>query len=173
MDRKELIRLYLEADTTVEQERELYDSFASMPPADDEEEAVFRMMNAILPVRLSTLPEADEEYDRMVKPSRMRSFRTWGISLAGIAAVILTLVFLVRKPGSTSEQEEPQYEYMDVLQQIAFISNFDPGEADNLEFRPVGDGFVMTAHFPDGQTASFMVTPLDGGKSFNLVSFNQ
>lgn len=173
MERKELIRSYLEADTTVEQERELYDSFASIPPSDEDEEAIFRMMAAIQPVQLSTLTEAGEEYDRMVKPSRMRAFCTWGFSLAGIAAAILTLVFLVRKPGSTSGLEAPQNEYMDVLQQIAFISNFDPGEADNLEFRPVGDGFVMTAHFPDGQTASFMVTPLDGGKSFNLVSFNQ
>ena len=49
---------------------------------------------------------------------------------------------------------------------------FNPADADNYEFKPVGDGFVMTAHFPDGQTASFIVTPLDGGKSFNLVSLN-
>ncbi len=173
MDRKKLIRSYLEADTTVEQERELYGSFASTPPEDDQEEAVFRMMRAMQPVRLSALPEAGEEFDRIIKPSRMRAFRTWGFSLAGIAAAILTLVLLVRKPESTSGQESAQNDYMDLLQKIAFISNFDPGEADNLEFRPVGDGFVMTAHFPDGQTASFMVTPLDGGKSFNLVSFNQ
>ena len=67
----------------------------------------------------------------------------------------------------------PQNDYTELIQQIAFLSNFNPAEAENLEFKPVGDGFVMTAHFPDGQTASYILTPLDGGKSFNLVALNK
>ena len=38
MDRKDLIRRYLDAETTPAQERELAASFAAAPPADEEEQ---------------------------------------------------------------------------------------------------------------------------------------
>ena len=34
------------------------------------------------------------------------------------------------------------------------------------------DGFIMTAHFQDGREASFILTPMEGGQSFYLVSLN-
>jgi hypothetical protein len=79
---------------------------------------------------------------------------------------------MTRKPSLPETPAISPEEYAVLIQQLNFISNFNPAEADSYEFKPVGDGFVMTAHFPDGQTASFIVTPLDGGKSFNLVSLN-
>ena len=153
MDRKDLIRLYLDAETTCEQEQELAASFATTPPADE--------------------AEAGDEYDRMVRPSRVRPFYTWGLSLAGVAAAIAAVVLFTGKPKQPGVPATPQNDYTELIQQIAFLSNFNPAEAENLEFKPVGDGFVMTAHFPDGQTASYILTPLDGGKSFNLVALNK
>ena len=172
MDRKDLIRLYLDAETTCEQEQELAASFATTPPADEEEMAVYKMMQAVRPIELHELPEAGDEYDRMVKPVKVRPFYTWGLSLAGVAAAITAVVLFTRKPDSPTIPPTPQNDYTELIQQIAFLSNFNPAEAENLEFKPVGDGFVMTAHFPDGQTASFIVTPLEGGTAFNLVSLN-
>ncbi len=173
MDRKDLIRLYLDAETTREQEQELAASFATTPPADEEEMAVYKMMKAVKPIELSKLPEAGAEYDRMVRPSRVRPCYTWGLSLAGVAAAIAAVVLFTRKPENPSLPATPQNDYTELIQQIAFLSNFNPAEAENLEFKPVGDGFVMTAHFPDGHTASYILTPLDGGESFNLVALNQ
>ena len=173
MDRKDLIRLYLDAETTCEQEQELAASFATTPPADEEEMAVYKMMQAVRPIELHELPEAGDEYDRMVKPVKVRPFYTWGLSLAGVAAAITAVVLFTRKPDSPTIPPTPQNDYTELIQQIAFLSNFNPAEAENLEFKPVGDGFVMTAHFPDGHTASSILTPLDGGESFNLVALNQ
>ena len=173
MDRKDLIRLYLDAETTSEQEQELAASFATTPPADEEEMAVYKMILAVRPVKLPELPEAGDEYDRIVKPAKVRPFYTWGLSLAGVAAAIAAVVLLTGKPDTPSIPAMPQNDYTELIQQIAFLSNFNPAEAENLEFKPVGDGFVMTAHFPDGHTASFILTPLDGGESFNLVALNQ
>ena len=173
MDRKDLIRLYLDAETTCEQEQELAASFAATPPADEEEMAVYRMMQVVKPIELSELPEAGEEYDRMVKPSRVRPFYTWGLSLAGVAAAITAVVLLTGKPDEPVVPARPEDDYTELIQQIALISSFNPAEAESLEFKPVGDGFVMTAHFPDGQTASYILTPLDGGGSFNLISLKQ
>ena len=167
-----MIILYLEAETTSEQERELSSSFAASPPADEEEMAVYLMLQAIKPVTIEELPEAENEFDRIVRRSETRKYRTWGFALAGAAAAIAAVIILTRKPSLPETPAVSPDEYAVLIQQLNFISNFNPAEADSYEFKPVGDGFVMTAHFPDGQTASFIVTPLDGGKSFNLVSLN-
>jgi hypothetical protein len=173
MDRKDLIRLYLDAETTCEQEQELAASFATTPPADEEEMAVYRMLQAVRPIKLPELPEAADEYDRMVKPSKVRPFYTWGLSLAGVAAAIVAVVLFTGRPDVPQPQPAQPDEMADLFQLLSTVSYFDPADADNYEFKPVGDGFVMTAHFPDGQTASYILTPLDGGKSFNLISLNQ
>ena len=173
MDRKDWIRLYLDAETTCEQEQELAASFATTPPANEEEMAVYKMMQAVKPIDLPELPEADDEYDRMVRPVKVRPFYTWGLSLAGVAAAVVAVVLLRGKPETISIPILPQNDNIDLIQQIAFISNFNPADADSLEFRPVGDGYILTAHFSDGQNASYMLTPLDGGKSFNLVALKQ
>ena len=171
MDRKDLIRLYLDAETTCEQEQELAASFATTPPADEEEMAVFKMLQAVRPVEFTKLPDAGDEYDRIVRQPKVRRIYTWGLSLAGIAAATVAVVLLIGKPNASVISAQPEDDYAELIQQIAFISNFNPAEAESLEFKPVGDGFVMTAHFPDGQTASYILTPLDGG--FNLISLNQ
>ena len=168
-----MIRLYLDAETTCEQEQELAASFATTPPANEEEMAVYKMMQAVKPIDLPELPEADDEYDRMVRPVKVRPFYTWGLSLAGVAAAVVAVVLLRGKPETISIPVLPQNDNIDLIQQIAFISNFNPADADSLEFRPVGDGYILTAHFSDGQNASYMLTPLDGGKSFNLVALKQ
>ena len=113
MDRKDLIRLYLDAETTCEQEKELAASFATTPPADEEEMAVYKMMQAVRPIELPELPEAGDEYDRMVRHSRVRPFYTWGLSLAGVAAAIAAVVLFTRKPENpvipaTPARERPQ-----------------------------------------------------------------
>ena len=171
MDRKDLIRLYLDADTTCEQEQELAASFATTPPADEEERAVYKKMQAVRPIELPELLEAGAEYDRMVRPSRVRPFYTWSLSLAGVAAAIVAVILLTGKPNDPAIPAQPEDDYTELIQQIAFLSNFNPADAESLEFEPVGDGYVMTAHFPDGQTVSYILTPLDGG--FNLISLNQ
>ena len=111
MDRKDLIRLYLDAETTCEQEQELAASFATTPPADEEEMAVYKMIQAVKPIELPELPEAGDEYDRMVRPSRVRPFYTWGLSLAGVAAAIAAVVLFTGKPKQPGVPATPQNDY--------------------------------------------------------------
>ena len=80
MDRKELIQRYLEAETTFAQEQELADSFATAPPVDEEEQAVYRMFQAIAPIRTEDLPEAGDEFDRIVRKARTRKIRNWSLA---------------------------------------------------------------------------------------------
>lgn len=169
MDRKELIQRYLESESTSVQEKELADSFSISPPVDEEEQAVYRMLQAITPIRTEELPEAGDEFDRIIRKVRTRNIRNWGLAVSGIAAILVAVVFLVRRPDEESPEPE---DTMELLQKLQFISNLDPADADGYEFKPVGDGFIMTAHFKDGREASYILTPIEGGQSFYLVSLN-
>ena len=169
MDRKELIQRYLEAETTSAQEQELADSFATAPPVDEEEHAVYRMIQAIAPIRTEDFPESGDEFDRIVRKARTRKIRNWSLAVSGIAAILVAVVFLTRRPDDV--EPEPD-DTMELLQKLQFISNLDPADAEGYEFKRVGDGFIMTAHFQDGREASFILTPMEGGQSFYLVSLN-
>ena len=127
------------------------------------------MLQAITPIRTEELPEAGDEFDRIIRKARTRKIRNWGLAVSGIAAILVAVVFLVRRPDKESPEPE---DTMELLQKLQFISNLDPADADGYEFKPVGDGFIMTAHFKDGREASFILTPIEGGQSFYLVSLN-
>lgn len=170
MNRKDLIQRYLEAETSLDQERDLAGSFESVPPSDEEEEAVRMMLREIPPVRTEEIPESGDEFDRIVRGARKRTVRTWCLAFSSVAAILAAVVFLTRKP----EPVEPEMtDALELLQKLQFISSLDPADADEYEFKPVGDGFIMTARFKDGDEASFILTPIDGGRSFNLVSLNK
>ena len=170
MDRKDLIRRYLEAETTLAQERELAGSFVETPPADAEERAVYRMLQAVAPVRTEPLPEAGDEFDRIIRKARIRKIRAWSLAcVSGAAAILAAVSFLTRKPA---EAEPEPADTMELLQKLQIISSLDPADADGYDFKPVGDGFIMTARFRDGREASYILTPMEGGQTFYLVSLN-
>lgn len=164
-----MIQRYLEAETTSAQEQELADSFVTSPPIDEEEQTVCRMLQAITPVRTEELPEAGDEFDRIVRQARTRKIRNWSLAVSGIAAILVAVLFLARRPEDVETEPE---DTMELLQKLQFISNLDPADADGYEFKRVGDGFIMTAYFQDGREASFILTPMEGGQSFYLVSLN-
>ena len=143
MDRKDLIRLYLDAETTFEQEQELASSFRTTPPSDETEMAVYRMLEAVTPVETEPLPDSGEMFDRIVREARTRKIRLWGLSLSGVAAILVAVVFLGRKPHPSSIDTDP----VEIIQQLQLISNLDPADAERYEFEPVGDGFIMKAYF--------------------------
>lgn len=163
MDKKSLIQRYLSADSSFEEEREL--------SAADPQIAL--LQEALEADPLPELPEAGEEFDRLVGQARRRRLRIWGLSLSGVAASVLLLagIFMSRPTETPVTQEEVPEE---LLWQLGLISSMmDPSDATNYEFKRVGDGYIMTARFDDGNVASFLLTPMDGGESFHLVSLAQ
>lgn len=166
MDRKELIEKYMEAETTGAEESMLAESFASEPPRDEEERKVEAILKAFRPALPAPLPDGEEEYDRMIREARRRAVLGWAAGLSGVAAAVAAVILLTGRPAL----QEPASSPMDILEQLKLISNLDPAEAGRYEFKPVGDGFIMTAVYDDGQTASFILTPIDGGDSFAMLS---
>jgi len=159
MNRKDLIHRYLEADTTVAEEQIL--------AAQDPDFAL--LSKALSPEPLPGLPDAEDEFERIVRQARRRTAARWSLATAGLAAA-LTGVFLLTRRLAAPQPTTP--DAMELLRQVQFISGLDPAGAESYDFLPVGDGFVMTARFSDSTTASFLLTPLDGGSSFDLVALN-
>ena len=84
-----------------------------------------------------------------------------------MAAILVAVLFLTRKPAAPQPAGQ---DTMEMIRQLQLISSLDPADAEGYEFEPVGDGFIMTARYEDGSTASFLLTPMDGGQSFHLVA---
>ena len=87
INRKNLIQRYLDAETSVEEERMLAESFADNPPQDKEEEKIAAILTQINLFAdgenvKKSIPEdnhiAEEEFDRIIL--RQRKSRIWGYS---------------------------------------------------------------------------------------------
>jgi hypothetical protein len=169
MDRKQLIQRYLEAETTAEEERLLAESFASVPPRDEEERRVKALLQKLQAPSLEPLTDASEEYDSIVRQARRRTVLRWGLGVSGAAAAMAAAVLLTRTPPAQAPATDTEI----LLEHLQLISDMDPAGASNYEFRPVGDGFIMTAIYDDGQSASFILTPIDGGNSYALLLLDE
>ena len=174
MNRKELIQRYLDAETSAEEELLLAESFRQSPPQNEEEEKIEAMLLCIKDSAASDSSEddriAEEEFDRIVSKSGRRKGLVWAVSSAmAAAAVILLLLFL--KPATP--QPEDNMDLIQQIQHIQILSQISLEEADKCEFRPIEGGYVMTAYFPDGETASYILIAEEDGNTYSLLSLNQ
>lgn len=177
MDKKDLLQKYLEAETSLAEERELAKADKNVGLLAEALAAEFAPLSdaaadGSAPLRNATgefapLPDATEEFDRIVRGARRRTFRRWSYAATGMAAILVAVLFLTRKPAAPQPAGQ---DTMEMIRQLQLISSLDPADAEGYEFEPVGDGFIMTARYEDGTTASFLLTPMDGGQSFHLVA---
>lgn len=179
INRKDLIPKYLDAETSIEEERLLSESFAENPPQDKEEEKIAailahsKLLEKIESGRES-LPEddiiAEEEFERIISKSGKRKGIIWGISSAMAAAAVI-LLFLLLKPATP--QSDDKTDLIEQIQNIQLLSQLSLEDADKCEFRPIEGGYVMTAYFPDGETASYILIAEEDGNTYSLLSLNQ
>ena len=167
MDKKDLLQKYLEAETSVEEERELAKTDKDVGLLADALAGEFAPLRNAATEGFAPLPDAAEEFDRIVRSGRRRTIRRWSYAATGMAAILVAVLFLTRKPAAPQPAGQ---DTMEMIRQLQLISNLDPADAEGYEFEPVGDGFIMTARYEDGSTASFLLTPMDGGQSFHLVA---
>ncbi|MBO7561647.1 MAG: hypothetical protein J6T04_02025 [Bacteroidales bacterium] len=174
MNRKELIQRYLDAETSAEEELLLAESFRQSPPQSEEEEKIEAML---LCIKDSAAPDsseeeqiAEEEFDRIVSQSGRRKGIIWAVSSAMAAAAVILLLLLL-KPATP--QPEDNTDLIQQIQHIQLLSQISLEEADKCEFRPIEGGYVMTAYFPDGESASYILIAEEDGKTYSLLSLNQ
>ena len=174
MNRKELIQRYLDAETSAEEELLLAESFRQSPPQSEEEEKIEAMLLCIKDSADPDSPEeeqiAEEEFDRIVSQSGRRKSIIWAVSSAMAAAAVI-LLFLLLNPATP--QPEDNTDLIQQIQHIQLLSQISLEEADKCEFQPIEGGYVMTAYFPDGESASYLLIAEEDGNSYSLLSLNQ
>ncbi len=174
MNRKELIQRYLDAETSAEEELLLAKSFRQSPPQSEEEEKIEAMLLCIKdsadPDSLKEEHISEEKFDSLIRKSGRRKSIIWAVSSAMAAAAVI-LLFLLLKPATP--QPENNTDLIQQIQHIQLLSQISLEEADKCEFRPIEGGYVMTAYFPDGETASYILIAEEDGKTYSLLSLNQ
>lgn len=174
MNRKELIQRYLDAETSAEEELLLAESFRQSPPQSEEEEKIEAMLLCIKDSADPDSPEeehiSEEEFDSLIRKSGRRKSIIWAVSSAMAAAAVI-LLFLLLKPATP--QPEDNTDLIQQIQNIQLLSQISLEEADKCEFQPIEGGYVMTAYFPDGESASYILIAEEDGKSYSLLSLNQ
>ncbi len=190
IDRKTLIQKYLNAETSVEEERLLAESFADNPPKDEEEKRVAAVIAFSLGFisdqdaeGSDTLQDADDEFDRIInqgdnngkgKDSKTAIFRkrnrirVWGLSLSGLAAAVA--MFFLLRPQTAELQHENNPVKM--IEQVQLLSQTALENAEKCEFEPIEGGYILTAHFPDGSEGKYLLTVKEEDQSYFLISLN-
>ena len=111
----------------------------------------------------------EAEFERLVAEngSVKKNWIKW-VAAGALAAALAAAVVL---PGHTSKgQEDP--DTFSIIQELAGLTEVDPSDAIRYEFRRAGEGFVMTAHFPDGSKESYILFRKSSEDTYRLLTIN-
>ena len=166
MDRKSLIQKYLEAETTAAEERLLAESFTTLPPRDEEEREAEALLKALAPVAPYPLPEAGEEFDRIVRDARKRTVRGWALGLSGAAAAVAAALLLTPRPAAPAPAQDSARESAGGPGEIALFttmflnqSHFASLMLDKLQCDLSRLGYTLNTHRVTAEDRASMALP--------------
>lgn len=165
-ERLALIERYLEADTTVQEERMLVEYYASHQPDADEEQisAVIKMSH---PSSSDIIDTAD--FDRITarrKPVRM--ILRWS-SVAAAAIVLLLVCIHIGKPALLEETSSTM-STAQILEGMEMLSKIEVGEIESVLAKPKGDQVVITVKLTNGNERSYSMSC--DGNSLSFTALN-
>lgn len=167
--RSELMERYLEAETTVSEERELAEYFRVHGCLDGRERAIAAAVGTQMAASgpQNCTDAREDEFDAVMGRKR----RGWvtGAWVAGLAAALaaLTLIFV-----PSYRKAAPQTDNIALIDRLCTLTETDLQGAVSYEFNMTPDGLVMTAHFIDGQSVAFSVKQLDEEGTIRYYSLN-
>ena len=169
--RQELIRRYLNAETTLEEERLLADflSDTNIALSTEEEDILLMLQTSNIIGRPEVSEEKAEEFDRLMqrgsKKSKIVALR-WIVSAA--AAIICAVLFLPVRPTDNAK-EQPEITTSELLEAINILS--DVGTDDmTITASSCNDGFIIKTYTPNGLPNSYMLKRCSDGTSIQLKS---
>lgn len=162
--RKLLIEKYLDADTTLSEERMLQEYFRTTP-ADKEEEA-FAGLLAASPLAEITMDEKlsyDGEYDRMMselsrsagKSARRRVYAF--VSAFSAVAAALALFFFLRVARQDGDNEN-SFSPAEIVECLGTLSEMDIFDMDSMTAVPLGQEIEVTIRLKNGRSVSYLMS---------------
>ena len=186
-----LLERYLDADTTVEEERALRDYY-SVHAADPDEAAAARLLTLIpddallspegaSPLPAAALsssdrdllsPEGAAEFDRILVGGGRRRRWLWAGGIAAAAACVG--IFLLFSPFRRTAAPEPDgFTPIEIAEQLQTLINLNIQDIESITARPAGDGVVITATQKDGTQSTYLMMKDGTDGSYRLLALNQ
>lgn len=155
-ERKALIESYLNADTTIVEERALAEYYATHT-ADADEKAVAQLILASNPA-LKCLSDGEQEFDRIVEGRhRNIGFRTSLKWVSGIAAAI-ALVVIVRGTVLSRLDNQCDITPIEIAQTLNTLMSLSADEIESMTATPCGKNVLITAKMKDNSSSTYILT---------------
>ena len=169
--RQELVRRYLNAETTLEEERLLADLLCDTDIALSAEEEDARLMlhpsDYIGQSEISA--EKADEFDRLMAGTPKKHGKAispyWLIPTA--AAAIVAFVCLPHGRKSEIGDEHPGAGMS--IMEMTKAANFQNEQVESYQLRPAGDATIVTKTCSDGTSSSYIICTSDEGNSCQIV----
>ena len=156
-ERKVLIESYLNAETTVGEERALAEYFATHT-ADADEEAFARLILASNPALKCLSDSGVQEFDRLVEGRRHTiGFRTALKWVSGIAADIAVFAIL-RGIFLSDIDNQCDITPLEIAQTLNTLMNLSADEIESMTATPCGKNVLITAKMKDNSSSTYILT---------------
>ena len=179
--RRSMMKRYLDAGTSVEEEKALTAYFLFNAPDEDEREFALLLRTSVSENLLSE--KAVEEFDRLVrKPSgrldgkRRRAAGIW--MAAGFAcAAALALFFILRTPAAVSTAIDGNgfahafsvVEMTDCIERITAVCG---DRITSVSVNPVGNAALLTVNLKDNSSIKYIMTHNGDEGSTSVIALN-
>ena len=168
------VRRYLDAETSIEEERELSDYYRETDESDlSEEELDVRLLLMSKPRRIAGFEVSSdkaEEFDRLMVKSRILSKPVF-YWVAAIAATVIGIVFFLsgRNGNVRSEPDTGPGDMEQLVRDLMSVSNFQGEQTVSYQLQPVGDATIVTRTLTDGTQSSYIVTVKENNSRYRVI----
>jgi len=169
--RQELIRRYLNAETTLEEERQLADflSDTDIALSAEEEDVLLMLQTSNLIGRPEISKEKADEFDRLMqggsKKSKIVALR-WIVSAV---AAIMCVVFFLSILHTDNAKVQPEISTSELLEAINILSDLGADDM-TITASSCNDGFIIKTSTSNEPPSSYMLKRCSDGTSIVLKS---
>ena len=168
-ERLVLIERYLEADTTLQEERMLAE-YITLHQPDSDEEQVAALIKMTHPHASEMIDTAD--FDRItVRRNPVHMILKWGSVAA--AAIVLLLVCLHFGKPTIPEETASTMSTAQILEGMEILSKIEVGEIGSIVAEPKGNEVIITIKLTDGKERSYSMTCNSDASSISFTALNQ
>lgn len=165
-----IIERYLDADTTVQEERMLAEYYATHTIESDEEQ-IAELIKMSHPVADTVMMADTADFDRItVRRKPVPMILRW--SSVAAAAIVLVLVCLHIGKPALPEETLCTMSTAQILEGMEMLSKIEVGEIESVLAKPQGERVIITVKLVSGKERSYSMTGDADGTSLSFTALN-
>ena len=169
--RKKLIIKYLDAETSLAEEKVLVDYYLENNEVDEDEQSIAKMIR-MENIHTSLLSDKGvKEFDRIINESKPKAKQTSlrVITWISVIAASIALLFVIY-PATTYTSKVPNT--LEITQSIQQIMNLEMNDVVSVTASPVDEYVWVKAELKDGSTKIFIMSKDKETDATSLLAIN-